>query len=159
MTPLAVERVPAGVLQLYPGNPRRGDVPAIAESLRLNGLYKPLTVQRSTGRVLAGNHTLQAALSLGWAEIDVVFIDCDDIRARKIVLADNRLSDLASYSADDLAALLASIDDVTGTGYSAADLARLLDTALPDGFQPLDPDAAGEPKTVTCPQCGNQFAP
>src|SRR5450755_4786138 len=121
MTPLTVERVPLSSLTEFPGNPRRGDVDAIAESLRTNGLYKPLVVQKSTGHILAGNHTWKAALSLGWDQIDAVFIDADDLRAKKIVLADNRLSDLAGYSADDLAALLTSVDDVTGTGYSAAD--------------------------------------
>ena len=46
-------------------NPRRGDVTAIAGSLRTNDQYKPITVNVGTftGRpneVLAGNHTLMA---------------------------------------------------------------------------------------------------
>jgi hypothetical protein len=82
----------------------------------------------------------------------------DDDQAAKIVLADNRLSDLASYSADDLAELLASLDDLAGTGYTADDLARLI-APLPDGFAVLDPDAEAEPKLVTCPACGHEFAP
>ena len=154
----AVERVPVGSLAFYPGNPRTHDIAMIAESLRENGLYKPLTVQRSTRFVLAGNGTLEAAIGLGWAEIDVVFADVDDLRARKIVLADNRTSDLGGYSADALAALLASLDDLAGTGYTADDLARL-SSELPAGFAPLDPDVPAPARLVTCPQCGHEFTP
>jgi len=116
-------------------------------------------VQATTNHILCGNHTWKAAVSLGWPEISVVFADCDDLTAKRIVLADNRLSDIAGYSADDLAALLASIDDVTGTGYTSDDLAKLC-ADLPEGFAELDPDAeAPEPPTVTCPNCQHVFVP
>ena len=77
-----VERVPCSSLSFYPGNPRLHDVPAIAESLRVNGQYRPLVVQKSTRHVLAGNGTLEAAISVGWEQIDVVFIDVDDLSAK-----------------------------------------------------------------------------
>jgi ParB-like chromosome segregation protein Spo0J len=157
MTTPVIERVPVGSLAPYPGNPRRHDLAMIAESLRSNTQYKPLICQKSTGYVLAGNGTLEAAVSIGWQEIDALFLDIDDLLAKKIVLVDNRASDVASYSADDLAALLVSVDDLSGTGYSAADLARL-SPDLPEGFEPLDPDASPpEPELTTCPQCGHQF--
>lgn len=154
-----VERVPVDSLSLYPGNPRRHDLPMIAESLRENGQYRPLICQQSTRYVLAGNGTLEAAVSIGWPEIDAVFLGIDDIRAKKIVLVDNRANDAASYSSDDLAALLSSVgvSELTGTGYTSDDLARLC-ADLPDGFAELDPDApAPERDPVTCPQCGHQW--
>ena len=116
-------------------------------------------MQKSTRHVLAGNHTFKAAQSLGWSEIDAVLVDVDDSRARKILLSANRLSDIAGYSADDLAALLVSVEDLTGTGYSADDLARLSGD-LPEGFAILDPDAPSpEPHTITCPQCNYEWTP
>jgi ParB-like chromosome segregation protein Spo0J len=131
----------------------------IAESLRANGLYKPLVVQKSTNHVLTGNHTLRAARDLGYEEINVVFADVDDATARRIVLVDNKSADSASYDVDDLAALLAKVEDFAGTGYSSDDMARL-STDLPEGFPVLDPDAPGrEPKTVECPECGREFVP
>lgn len=139
---MKVERVSVESLSFYPGNPRRGDVALIAESLKVNGLYKPLVVQRSTNFVLAGNHTLRAARDLGYEEIDVVFADCDEVTARRIVLIDNRSADAATYSTDDLAALLARVEDYQGTGYTTDDLARLT-APLPPGFPELDPDAPG----------------
>jgi ParB-like chromosome segregation protein Spo0J len=54
-------------------------------------------VQTSTNFVLCGNHTLMAARSLEWTEIDAVFADVDDEQARKLVLVDNQTGDLASY--------------------------------------------------------------
>jgi ParB-like chromosome segregation protein Spo0J len=53
----------------FPGNPRRGAVAAIKESLEQKGQYRPIVVRRQTMEVLAGNHTLQAAKELGWKEI------------------------------------------------------------------------------------------
>lgn len=93
----AIERVPVGSLEFFPGNARRGDVAAIAASLAENEQYAPIVVQRSTRHVLAGNHTLKAAQSLGWPDIDVVFVDVDDQRARKINLSSNRTAELGSY--------------------------------------------------------------
>ncbi|WP_286141993.1 hypothetical protein [Mycobacterium sp. D16Q16] len=63
-----------------------------------------------TGRrneVLAGNHTLMAARSLGWDTIDVGIVDVDEDTARSIVAADNRLADLGGtgYALDDLLAM------------------------------------------------------
>jgi hypothetical protein len=114
-------------LSEYPGNPRRGDVAAIAESLARNGQYRPIVVQRSTRYVLAGNHTLRAARSLGWSHINVVWVDVDDDGARRIVAADNRTADLAENDDAALAALLGSLDgDLAGTGYTDADYEGLL---------------------------------
>jgi ParB-like nuclease domain len=50
--------VPTADLRPYPGNPRRGDLEAIKDSLERNGQYRPIVVNRRTMEVLAGNHTL-----------------------------------------------------------------------------------------------------
>jgi hypothetical protein len=110
----------------FPGNPRKGDVDAIAESLRVNGQYKPIIIQESTGYVLAGNHTLKAARQLGWEVIEVVEIDVDDEGAKRIVLADNRTSDNSTYDYGALADLLKSIPDFTGTGWDENSLVNLI---------------------------------
>jgi ParB-like chromosome segregation protein Spo0J len=112
-------------LHEYPGNARRGDVDKIAESLQENGQFQPLIVQLHTGYVLIGNHTFKATQKLGWETVAVTYVDVDDDRARKIVLAANRTADLATYDLDALAALLADVDDLTGTGYTDDDLASL----------------------------------
>jgi ParB-like chromosome segregation protein Spo0J len=98
--------VPLAALRPYEGNPRRGDTRAIRESLERNGQYRSIVVNRRTMEVLAGNHTLRAAIELGWEEIAATFVDVDDEQARRIVLVDNRTNDLAGYDSALLAELL-----------------------------------------------------
>ena len=130
--------VPVSNLRLHPRNPRRGNVAAIRESLERNGQYTPLTVNRSTMEVLKGNHTLRAARELGWVEIAVYFVDVSEVVALRIVLADNRTSDLATYDLTFLAELLCELDDLAGTGYNTDALDALLDELAAD--RPVEDD-------------------
>lgn len=119
-------RVGVDELRLWPGNPRRGDRERIRESIRVNGLYKPLLVQRGTGQVLVGNNTLIAARELGIREVDVIYKDVDEETGRRIMLADNRASDESGYDEEALYAVLLTMDDLAGTGWSLEDAAALL---------------------------------
>lgn len=122
--------VPINTLEAFPSNPRRGDIEAIAASLKAHGQYRPIVVQKGTNYILAGNHTYKAAKKLGWKKIVITYIDTDDTTARKIVLADNRLTDLATYNEPLLKNLLQALPDVEGTGFTAAEvetLDRLID--------------------------------
>lgn len=123
-----VQMVEVSKLKPYDKNPRKGNVRAIAESLSVNKQYRPIVVQKSTNKILAGNHTWQAAQSLGWKEISVVFVDVDEESASKIVLADNRTSDLGDYDNAILSELLESLDQQVGTGYTESDMQALLNT-------------------------------
>lgn len=127
---LHVEIVPLDSLKPHPQNPRQGDIGAIVESLSEHGQYKPLVVQRGTRHILAGNHTWQGAAQLEWTHIQVVFVDVDDEQALKILLVDNRTSDLATYDdallADLLKAVHAVNGELTGTGFDTDALDDLL---------------------------------
>lgn len=128
---MQVSKTVIDTLHVHPNNPRKGNIDLIAESLQANGQYRPITVQESTRYVLAGNHTMLAAQSLGWDTIDAVFVDVDDTTATRILLADNRTSDLGGYDAESLLVLLRDLDVFDGTGYNEADyeaLAHLWDT-------------------------------
>lgn len=134
---LKVVKVPVAELKEFPGNPRVGNVSVIAESLEANGQYRPIVVRKATNEVLTGNHTLKAARKLGWHTIDIVYVDVDEIEAKKIVLADNRSSDIGTYDMDKLAAVLQGIPDVTGTGYTETDMKSLL-SAVETGNEDID---------------------
>ncbi len=123
---LAQLSVPIDGLVPYGQNPRRGNVDVIVESLRLHGQYRPIVVRAKTFEVLAGNHTLAAALELGWTEIAATFVDVTDDEAARIVLVDNRAADLGRYDDELLADLLSALPDLEGTGYDADDLDLLL---------------------------------
>lgn len=140
-------QVPIDTLRQLPGNPRRGDVDAVAASLQRFGQRKPI-VARADGTITAGNHTWQAAKQLGWDEIAVVRVDDDDATASAFALADNRTAELGSYDDALLLDLIQSIDDkdlLADTGWSdeaVADLLAQIGSDLPD-LPP--PDEAGEP--------------
>ena len=98
-----IEKFAVGIDEVegHPKNVRQGDVGAITVSLEAHGQYKPILVQKSSGYIIAGNHTWLAAKALGWKKIAVQYLDVDDDKALRILLADNRSTDLATY--DELA--------------------------------------------------------
>jgi DNA modification methylase len=157
-TALNYRRMPTSDLQIFGGNPRRGNVDEIVKSLEKHGQFRPIVVNAGThtGRpneVLAGNHTLMAARQLGWPDLDVSLVDVSEDMARSIVLADNRLADLGSYDDRELLALLESLDDIEGTGYSDDDLDALTRDLYPE--EPLtDPDDAPEVRDDALSQPG-----
>jgi len=121
------ESVAVDALKPHPSNPRKGDVGAIVTSIEANGFYGAVVAQRSTGYILAGNHRWMAAKESGLGSVPVLWLDVDDDRAKRILLADNRTNDLASYNDAALAEILAGLSpDFAGTGYAEADLAKLI---------------------------------
>lgn len=143
LEPLAAD---IDALQLLPGNPRRGDVAAVARSLDTFGQRKPIVALRD-GTVIAGNHTLQAAQSLGWEKIAVVWVDDDDATAKAFALADNRTAELGDYDDQALADLIAAVaeadaDLLAASGWTSDDLTELLATLEPEQLPTVltDPD-------------------
>lgn len=125
----AYEVTPVSKLHNHPSNPRRGDLEAIEASIAANGFWGAVVAQRSTGYVLAGNHRLRAAVAHGIKKLPTVWVDVDDSRAQRILLADNRTADLA---VNDQAALLALLEELSitddvlaGTGYDLDQLEDL----------------------------------
>lgn len=158
---LADLAVPIDELAPYHRNPRTGDLDSITESLSANGQYRPIVVNHGTltGRpneILAGNHTFKAAKQLGWDTIAVTWLDVDDDAAAKIVIVDNRTSDLAGYDTVLLADILTELPDLQGTGYDQEQLDQLLDeTALPAPIElPTDGADTGAAATVDYLQWG-----
>lgn len=156
---LEVTYVRPDAVTVHPENPRRGDVDAIAESIDTNGLYRPVIVQESTGHILAGNHTYLAAVQHGEEEIPVVYLDVNTEQARRIMLADNRHADLGDYDDEMLAAVLNSLPDLEGTGYTDEDLQALLDAQepedIPAAFEEYGDDI---PTEHECPSCGYRWS-
>ena len=146
----------------HPKNVRQGDIGAITESLKAHGQYRAIVVQRSTGHILAGNHTHRAAKALGWNKIAAHFIDCDDDKATRILLADNRTNDLAMYDQQALAEFLIELnstpESLTGTGFTTDFIDELcsdLSTTLQEEFDTIDIDLPTEHR---CPKCGYEWS-
>lgn len=118
-------------LKPHPENPRQGDVGAIHTSIETNGFYGAIIVQKATQFVLAGSHRLKALEQAGTKRVPIIEVDVDDDLARRILLADNRTNDLASYDNQLLTDLLTGIaqenpEALLGTGYDGDDLDDLL---------------------------------
>jgi len=147
----------------HPRNPREGDVGAIHQSIEVNGFYGSIIAQKSTGHILAGNHRWQAAMQQGATEIPVTWIDVDNDHALRILLADNRTNDVASYNDDELANILEQLQletgTLAGTGYDGDALDEMLHDLNPT-FNPVDESEQPrlDKKTPhTCPECGHEF--
>lgn len=112
---MEVRQVPITDLVLDDRNARKGDVPAIAASLKELGQHRPVVVQRGTMKVIAGNHMVLAAQTLGWGEIAATFVDDDDDTATRRAIADNATSSSGKWNDDILKGLLEEVGtDVPG---------------------------------------------
>lgn len=159
------EQVAVTRLQPHPRNPNVGNLDAISTSIKENGFYGAVVAQKSTGYILVGHHRYQAALHAGAEKIPVFWVDVDDTRALKILLADNRTAELAIRDEEALATLLQELADseegLLGSGYDSTDLDTLLAKVsddLPDSFKALDESIAQTVKRVTCPHCGGDVS-
>ena len=132
------ELVSLAELKRFPSNPREGDIGAISESLRLLGQYRPIVVNRRNNQILKGNHTAAAASALGWTQIAVAWVDVDDEQATRIVLADNRTADKATYDNDLLLSTLQDLETLDGTGFDQEDF---VDVAKGKNLTPNQPKA------------------
>jgi hypothetical protein len=99
--------VPVNSIRPHPRNPRRGDVYAIGKSIEAHGFYGRVLVQKSTGYILVGNHRYFAAVEADAAEIPVEYVDVPDDEALRILLDDNRASDMAQYDHEILRTAMA----------------------------------------------------
>lgn len=129
------ESVAPGDIMEHPKNPRRGDVEAIKASIEANGFFGTIVVQRSSGRIVAGNHRYRAAKELGASKLPVVYVDVDDKTADRMALADNRTSDIGSYDKTMLYEMLQQFEDeLPGTGFDDAAFELLMRSVDPDSY-------------------------
>jgi ParB-like nuclease family protein len=73
------------------------NIAAIKESLISFGQVKPIVVQRSTMKVVAGNGTLQCMKELGYKKVAACVIDMSDAEAAAFGIADNKTAELAKW--------------------------------------------------------------
>jgi len=138
-------------LKEHPQNPRVGNVLEIEVSIDRNGWYGVVTAQKSTGHILAGNHRYRAAKNHGAAKVPVVWVDVDDETALRILLADNRTSDIGGYDEEQLKEILDGLEDLEGTGYEAA-----IESATKAGPKAEVPDDAYTPSYAVMVVCKNE---
>jgi hypothetical protein len=127
---LTVEWVGIDRLHLNPANPRLNEeaIPHVAASIRRFGFQQPVVAKHS-GEVIAGNTRLKAAVSLGLAQVPVVWFEGSDLDATAYGIADNRTHEFSSFDEASLAKLLQELraeDALEGVGFTGEDIDALL---------------------------------
>lgn len=136
---------------------------AIYQSIEANGFYGAIVAQRSTGYILAGNHRYKAAVEAGAKSVPVIWVDVDDETAVRVLLADNRTNDVASYDNAVLAEILTELANgpgLEGTGYDGDDLDQIIGDLVGPDFAPGTEDEQGrldQKKPTVCPECGHEW--
>lgn len=126
-----------------PYNYNNGDVEVITQSVEMNGMYRPVYVQKATGHIIAGNHTWMACKTLGSNTIPVVLLDVDDTTAKRIMVEDNEAARKAIPDSGLLLSLLDEIHDETGE-YLASVTERDVEVLRALNEIPLDTDEFGQ---------------
>lgn len=132
---LKVEYRPIGGLHPNPRNPRThsaAQLRQIADSIRQFGFTNPLLID-DEDRVLAGHGRLEAARSLGMAQVPAIRLaEMTEAEKRAYVIADNRVAEKAGWDNQLLALELQYLTelelnfDVTITGFEMADIDVLI---------------------------------
>ena len=148
-----IEHLPIADLSEDPANARRHgarNLDQIRASLRRFGQQKPIVVD-AANVVRAGNGTLAAARSLGWATVAAVRSGLAGAEMSAYAIVDNRSAELAEWDAEVLAATLA--DPAVGDcGFTPAELNEAVGLPPPDDAPPAGLEAGPEKwlVVVTC---------
>jgi DNA modification methylase len=136
-------------LKPYAGNPRLNEhaVDAVAASIRTFGFRQPIVVDEQNV-IVVGSTRHKAATKLGMNTVPVHVasgLTEDQLRAYRI--ADNKTNELSDWDQELLIKELTELQqadfDIDVTGFSADELAELVQTDLNEGL--TDPDAIPEP--------------
>lgn len=96
----------------------------------------------------------RALRNLGHTEIPVIWHNCSDEEALRILAADNRASDLATYNKPQLVALLDELQEVgglEGSGYTKSDMEKI-EAELNAMYAPPPPPGEQPPAAAKAPQ-------
>jgi ParB-like chromosome segregation protein Spo0J len=146
----------------HPENFREHDIGAIAHSIELWGVWRPLVIQQSTNFVIVGCGEWKALAALHRSEAPMYFMDVDDRNARAILLADNWIPSRGRNMPEELLQLMQELredaDLFTGTGADDDDV-EALERELEEADKPLKLDSRKmvRKRKVTCPECGHKF--
>jgi len=134
IVPHSLRITPVGELVPHERNARKHADSAIDESIAANGFYKPVVASTASGKILAGHGTFERAKAAGLTKLPVYWLDgLTPAQEIKILLGDNRTSDLGSYDEVALADVLQSVQSdsgsFAGTGYDLEAYDALIEKA------------------------------
>lgn len=141
----------------WPDNPRKNDqaVDAVADSIKRFGFGAPILARKADGEIIAGHTRLKAAAKLGIDRVPVRYLDLDPADAHLLALADNKIGEKADWDDEQLARLLAELDDESraAAGFENDEITKLLDGL--ESAEEADPDDCPEPPPEPVSQLGD----
>lgn len=153
MTDRRIEYVPLATIDAAPRNPKRHDRNGIRTSIDRFGLGELPLIDERTGRLVAGHGRLDDITDRrrkGQEPPDGVQVDDNgewlvplvrgwasrsDAEAEAYLVASNKLTMAGGWDDDALAAMLSDLADenlLPLTGFTEAELAKMLDDSMPD---------------------------
>lgn len=158
-----VEMVPLTELRPYDGNAKRHtneQVDAVEASIREFGFRNPVLAWHNDDgapEIVAGHARCIAAKNLGMGEVPVIFVDdLSDAQRRALTLVDNQTTMMTGWDLDQMSYELETLEsefDMSDFGFDVE--------AMPDIDGLFSEEGHGEtvrePKTITCPRCGEAF--
>lgn len=171
---MEVKETPIGEIVPYWRNPRNNEeaVAGVKDSIQTYGFNVPIVVDRE-GVIVAGHTRYKAALQLGLETVPVVTADLDEEKAKAFRIADNKVSEKATWDNEALGFEMRELGEWGEVpGFSEMELSRLLGDAVggqsniqvpTGGFSdiPTFGEDSGEATTAptTAPEQGNQVPP
>jgi len=156
---MQIELWPLSRIKPYPGNPRVNDsaVESVMKSIQEFGFRQPIVVDEHNV-IVVGHTRYKAAVKLGLESVPVHVaqgLSEDQIRAYRI--ADNQTATIAEWDFEllplELMGLQESGFDLNLLGFSAEELAELMDPGVQDGL--CDPDDVPAPPDEAITQAGD----
>lgn len=145
-----------GDLIPYEKNPRNNEqaVDKVANSIREFGFKVPLVVDKYNV-VVCGHTRLKAAKKLGLTEVPCVYADdLTDQQIKAYRIADNKVSELASWDDDLLAQELEEITDFDMSEFGEFESSENVSISnSPQDFEDISPKELKH----KCPRCGFEF--
>lgn len=151
-----------GSLVDHPRNPRVGRDEAVAGSIDANGFYGAIVAQESTRTILAGHTRRRTLAARGEQTAPVIWVDCDDETALRILLADNRTAELAVWDEAALIEVLGAVPDLGSVGFTEHDLEAMLKRATPASATAAEEFPSYDDESIktehVCPRCGYSWS-
>ena len=141
---MEVVTLPVSEVQEWENNARihtRKNLEALKNSLKKYGQTKPILVQKSTMRIIAGNGTYQAICALGWETVECRLLDLSDSDSEALMVADNRIGELSAWDELNLLSALQNIKaqgNLELVGYDDLQFEKMIAFKDRDAFADLE---------------------
>ena len=150
-------------LHPYENNPRLNDdaVEAVANSIEQFGFKVPIIIDKNNV-IVTGHTRYKAAKQLGLEKVPCIKADdLTDQQIKAFRLADNKVSEIATWDMEKLNLELEEIEDIDMSDFGFDDIFNEDEnTSTITSGSELDLDDFGDDKfQCTCPKCGFRFNP